>query len=101
MARLSYLNDPEHMRDFAAADIVDGRDETGRHWSVYGPDLRKIDAEGTITRVRQPPFVVPIVRERGELRMLLEDCRDIRGSCNYELLAEEIRREAAEQGGAQ
>ena len=92
MARLDYLNDPEHLKAFQAADVVDGRDENGQDWTVYPLQLHRQGSDGVLSRGHWPPFIVPIVRARGELLQLLEDCLEFKGNCDRDLLVAEQRR---------
>lgn len=84
MARLTYLHDPERMGEFEAANTVYATRRGQRVW-VYGP-LEEVTPTKPF-RSAWPEMDVPI-DGRGELEALLADCREIKGSCVYEALAE-------------
>lgn len=74
MARLGYLNDPERMREFLAAQTVFAVRRGWRERVYGGLELQREDREDARD---WPQMEVPI-SGRAELQALLDDCREIK-----------------------
>ncbi len=87
---LPYFQDPARRAAFTDADEIEGRDqETGKAVRIYRQVYEKVVGDRPISSIR-PTVTVPFSRERGELLLICDACRELKkGRCDYDERDEE------------